>query len=198
MMMSQTNGDGKLDWAQKTQIYAALSLCEDVAQVSEALQAQGVEVTPRQLRAYQRSSAHRIQQMKESGLASHLGGQLARHMSRVRQMDQLAGYVQETLIDPEMIATQAKEFAPILQRYRELMQVIKDYDSPDQPKGQAQAANGEEQGHVRTCLSLLELISDGEDPQPGFAELLSDATRRVAAASGASLPLPVPDQPTLE
>jgi len=193
--MSPTNGDGHFDWPEKTQIYAALALCEDLDEASELLQDQGLVVSPRRLGYYQRNGGQRLEQMKQSGLAEHLVGQPARHMSRVKRMDQFTEWIEQQMMGPDGPSELLdRERAAIIHRYRELMETAIQSDSPEGGTNQDEEIEPQHQQEVHRGLSLLELISNGREPDETFEQLLLDATRRVAAASGQTFPPPTPDK----
>ena len=197
MMMSQTNGDGRFGLPQTAQIYAALAVCEDTQVASQVLQAQGVAISPRRLSYYQRNGGERLRQMKESGLAAQLIGQQARQMSRVKRLDVFTEWLEQQFMNPEALDALSKELASLVHRYRETMQLVMDHDSPDGEREADEETPLEDQQRVQGSLSLLELITNGQHPDETFAELVFDAARRVAAASGATFRPPGPAMPTL-
>jgi len=179
-------------------IYAALAVCEDLEEASEALHAQGLEISPRRLGYYQRHGGHRIKQMRESGLANELMGQAARHMTRVQQMDEVSEWFKQVITkvdDPQTLDTGK---AAMLHRYRELMALLIDADSPEGRGTRDEEVSEEDQQRVQSGLSLLELISNGREPNETFEQLILDATRRVAAASGQTFSELEPDEFTME
>lgn len=199
MAMSQMNGDGHFDWPEKTQIYAALALCEDLEQASELLQDQGVVISPRRLGYYQRNGGQRLEQMKQSGLATQLVGQQARHMSRVKRMDHFTEWIEQQMMGPDGPSELLdRERAAIIHRYRELMETAIQSDSPEGGTDQDEEIEPQHQQEVHRGLSLLELISNGREPDETFEQLLLDATRRVAAASGQTFPSSGPDKFPME
>ena len=196
--MIETDGDGRPEWLDKHMIYATLSLCEDVQEASEALQEQGLEISPRRLGYYQRHGAHRIKQMRESGLVNQLVGQLARHKSRIEQMDHIADWFTRVITqvdDPQTLDTGK---AAMLHRYRELMALLIDADSPGGISDADEQVSEEDEQRVESGLSLLELVSNGRSADETFEQLLLDTARRVAAASGATFRAPEPALPPLE
>ena len=199
MAMSPTNGDGHFDWPETTQIYAALALCEDLDEASELLQDQGVVISPRRLGYYRRNGGQRLAQMKQSGLAQYLVGQPARHMSRIKRMDQFTTWIEQQIMRLEDAGELLdRERAAIIHRYRELMETLIQADSPKGGTDQDQELEPQHQQQVHEGLSLLELMSNGREPDETFEQLLLDATRRVAAASGQTFPSLEPDKFPME
>ncbi len=199
MTMNQTDGNGRFNLPETAQIYATLAVCEDTEEASEVLQAQGLEISARRLGYYQRHGAHRIKQMRESGLAAQLVGQQARHMSRIKRMDQFSEWIEQQMMGPEGPSELLdRERAAIIHRYRELMATLIQSDSPEGATDQDEEVEPQYQQQVRRGLSLLELISDGREPDEMFEQLILDATRRVAAASGATFPPSGADKSPLE
>ena len=199
MTMSETNGDGRFNVVQKAQILAMLSVCEDPEQASEHLSVQGVEVSPQKLARVKRHNAHHIQHIKDSGIARELVGQAARHLSRVKRMDQFSEWIEQQMMGPDGPSQLLdRERAAVIHRYRELMALLIDSDSPGGRSDAEEQVSEEDQQRVGAGLSLLELMSDGREPDEVFAQLVFDATRRVAAASGATFRAPEPALPPLE
>ena len=196
--MSPTNGDGHFNVIQKTQILAMLSLYEDPEQASEHLDGQGIQISPQNLAGLRRDNAPHIQYIKDSGIAGQLVGPGARHRDRVQQMDEVGEWFKQlitTVTDPETLDTGK---AAMLHRYRELMALLIDADSPEGGTNQDEELEPQHQQEVHRGLSLLELITNGREPDETFEQLLLDATRRVAAASGQTFPSSGPDEFPME
>ena len=196
--MSPTNGDGHFNVIQKAQILAMLSLYEDPEQASEHLDGQGIQISPQDLARLRHHNAPHIQYIKDSGIAEQLVGPGARHRDRVQQMDEVTQWFKQlitTVTDPETLDTGK---AAMLHRYRELMALLIDADSPEGGTDQDEELEPQHQQEVHRGLSLLELITNGREPDETFEQLLLDATRRVAAASGQTFPSSGPDEFPME
>ena len=190
--MSNNNGAVELDWLDKTQIYAALSVIDDLQEASETLQEVGLEVSPQRLRHYQRNGNGRLQRMKQSGKAGQFLGKLGRHRERMKRVDRLTQWLEDQVMalgerDPEKLD---KDRAMVLHRYREIMELLCQYDGASAENAEQQNAGRDTDAdrQVQEGLSLLELISNGQPPDEVFDQLVSDATRRLAAASGTTFP----------
>ncbi len=197
--MSSSNGVAQIDWLDKTQIYAALTLCDGLEEASAALLEAGVDISPARLRYYAHNGNGRRQRMEQSGKAGQILGRHGRHLERVKYMDRLTRWVENqlmALVDPEKLD---RERAAVLHRYREIMELLCKYDGPAGEGTDQRSADSETETdrQVQEGLSLLELISDGQPPEEVFDQLISDAARRVAAASGTTFPPPEPYQPSL-
>ena len=196
--MSPTNGDGHFNVIQKAQILAMLSLYEDPEQASEHLDGQGIQISPQNLARLRTTNAPHIQYIKDAGIAGQLVGPGARRLDRVQQMDEVTQWFKQlitTVTDPETLDTGK---AAMLHRYRELMALLIDADSPEGGTNQDEELEPQHQQEVHRGLSLLELISNGREPDETFEQLLLDATRRVAAASGQTFPSSGPDEFPME
>jgi len=196
--MSPTNGDGHFNVVQKAQILAMLSLYEDPEQASEHLDGQGIQVSPQNLARLRTDNAPHIQYIKDSGIAGQLVGAGARHLNRVKRLDVLTEHLEHELMQPDALSAQPKDWAPLLHRYRETMALVMEQDTPQPNREAAEQSAPEDQKQVHRGLSLLELITNGREPDETFEQLLLDATRRVAAASGQTFPSPGPDEFPME
>ena len=192
MAMSSGNRAVELDWLDKTQIYAVLSMADDLTEASETLQEMGVQISPQRLRHYQRNGNGRLQRMKQSGKAGQFLGKLGRHQERIKRADKLTQWLEDQIMalgerDPEKLD---KDRAAVLRGYREIMELLCQYDgaSAEDAEQQNVGRDTDADRQVQEGLSLLELISNGQPPDEVFDQLVSDATRRLAAASGTTFP----------
>ncbi len=197
--MSSSNGVAEIDWLDKTQIYAALAVCDDPEEASAVLKQTGLDISPARLRYYTRNGNGRLQRMNQSGKAGQLLGKPGRHLGRIQRIDRLTQWIEDQIMalgDPDKLD---RERAAVLHRYREIMQLLCEYDGPagEDTNQRSTDSETETDRQVQEGLSLLELISNGQPPEEVFDQLISDAARRVAAASGTTFPPPEPYQPSL-
>lgn len=199
MAMSDTNTAVQLDWLDKTQIYAVLSVAEDLQEASETLQDLGVEISPRRLWYYQKNGNGRLQRMQQSGKAKQFLGREGRYLERIKRMDRFTQWLENQIMalnDPDKLD---RERAAVIHRYREIQQLLCEVDGPQIGDNEPESAARETEtaGQVQEGLSLLELIGNGQPPDEVFDYLVSDAARRVAAAAGTTFPRPESHQPSV-
>ncbi|NLO74865.1 MAG: hypothetical protein GX100_12250 [candidate division WS1 bacterium] len=174
----RNNGHLELDWLDRARVYAALALGGDPQHAQVMLAREGLPLPPHRVAEFQRQGQHKILRMRESGLASALIGSETRRFYRLTRLDALCAYL-EMRLESEALALD-REYAAVLQQYRELLTLAFEQDEP----ARSPSVAGSAQSEVTNTLCLLEALDDEELPPGDSTEDLLHAARRLAAASG--------------
>jgi len=189
--MSNNNGEEKLDLVQKTKVIAALALTDELSQVHMLLAQEGFPLSSPRLKLIQSGHLTEIQCMRESGLASTFFGPEAMRLFRLVRLDSVC-----TTLEARINSTEGpldRELAAILQQYRELMDLALKQTSP----APAAASNSEANASVAATFTLLEALHDNDLPPGDSTQVVCDAARRMAAATGFAFAGADPAQPAL-
>ena len=142
--MSSKTTAAALDLFDKTQVYATLSLTDDLQEASETLRELGVEISPQRLWHYQKNGNGRLQRMQQSGKARQFLGKQGRHLERIKRMDRFTQWLESQIMalgDPEKLD---RDRAPVIHRYREMMALLCQCDGPRQDEIEPQVARDSE------------------------------------------------------
>lgn len=185
------NGNGQLDWLDRTRVYAALAEREDLQEVRVLLASQGLKVGEKALAVCQRAGHQKVERMRQSGLAAALLGCAGLRQSRVQRMDGVCRRLEERLTqeEPEL----DRDLASVLQQYRELMQYLNRLET-----GEAQGEpSGEGRRQAEATVTLLEALNNEGSPGEDLGGAVYDAARRLAAATGGTFKPIGPEEPAL-
>lgn len=182
------NGHQQLDWLDRVRVYAALDQVEDLGEASAILAQQGLALPRPQLAAYRRQGAHKVERMRDSGLAPALLGETGRRQARVHRLDALCQRLEDRMRTEEVSLD--RDLASVLQQYRELMALTCMQDASDGETDEQRATREQASQSVAETLTLLEALNDEEVPSGDFAEDLCHTARRLAAATGHAFSAP--------
>jgi len=185
------NGNGQLDWLQRTMVYAALAEREDLREARVLLASQGLKVGEKTLAVCRRAGHQKVERMRQSGLAMTLLGRAGQRQARVQRMDGVSRRLEERLTQEEPKLD--RDLASVLQQYRELMQYLNHLET-----GEAQGEPSREgRRQAETTVTLLEALNNEGSPGEDLGGAVYDAARRLAAATGEALAPTESDEPTL-
>ena len=173
----------RLDWLDKTYVYAALGATPSLPHAQTLLAGKGIVVNERQLEGCRQHGAHCVEKALEHQLPQRLYG--AVNFELQGRLEKLAGNIEEHL---SRTTWENKTDVDLVDKYLKLLEMLASVSSDEKHESgeEEQGAAGEPDAEPEPGLEeILRRFEEANDQ-----ETIRDAVRQAAAATGSDFPEP--------